>query len=302
MKKMISFFAAFVATLSVALAATELPRNVYQQHYDYRDFSVLSVSSAFHVEVSFSDAWNVDVQTPDFLEPYLIVELTGDKLQIGVAKLPADIQRKMSDRSDLLQARITMPVLRQLQLSGASTLSTSGKLDLAGEPLRIQLSGARELIWSDIRGQEKLSIQMSGASKADLDMDFPTVDFDLSGASKLRFRGSGDQLFIDCSGASGANIDGGFTQVVSTVSGSSRLNISDDVGQLTLEQSGASKFEINGVTDEASVDLSGVSRCSLTVKQKLHYDITGVSTLRVKDLGATMKGNIDRGSKFENIR
>ena len=302
MKQLTALFAFLVLALNTAFAAPESARGVFEKTYDYKDFTVLSISSAFHVELTFADSWAIEVQTPDFLEPYLRVEYSDNKLQIGLEKIPTELQRKLSDRSDQLQARITMPTLHRLQLSGAATLVTKGKLDMDDETLRIQLSGASELNWSDVRGRDKLSIELSGASKADIEMAFPTAAFDISGASRLRFYGNSKELSVECSGASSAQLDGSFEEVDAKVSGSSKMNIGKNVDKLTLDQSGASKVDIAGTTGEGSVELSGVSRCSLSVKDKLRYDISGVSTLLVKDLGASIKGSADRGSKIQVSR
>ena len=76
----------------------------YEQHYDFRDFTALSVANAFHVDFAFADDWSVDISVPDFIEPYLKVNCTGDKVRIGLNKLPVDVQRKLSKTSDALHA------------------------------------------------------------------------------------------------------------------------------------------------------------------------------------------------------
>lgn len=302
MKKLTALFALLVLALSTASAAPDAARGVFEKTYDYKDFTALSISNAFHVELTFADGWNIEVQTPDFLEPYLRVECSDNKLQIDLEKIPTELQRKLSDRSDQLQARITMPTLHRLHLSGSSTLVTVGKLDVDDQNLRIQLSGASELNCSGIRGRDKLTVELSGAAKADIDMAFPTVDFDISGAARLRFYGNAKEMSVECSGASSAQIDGSYEELEATVSGSSKMNIGKNVGKLSLIQSGASKVDIAGTTGEGNVELAGVSRCSLSVKEKLRYDIAGVSTLIVKDLGASIKGSADRGSKIQISR
>ena len=109
-------------------------------------------------------------------------------------------------------------------------------------------------------------------------------------------------LTLEGSGASKAQVKGDYEKVIAGFSGSSSGKIEGDADDLTLESSGASNFEIEGTTGDATVELSGVAKCRLAVKGKLQYEISGVSTLKVKDLGVSAKGNISRGSKFEYIR
>ena len=84
--------------------------------------------------------------------------------------------------------------------------------------------------------------------------------------------------------------------------GSSKCSIEGKANEVTMEGSGASKFELEGETNTAFVELSGVSKCQLTVRKKINYVISGVSTLKLKDLGAVAKGDVSRGSKIEYIR
>ena len=252
----------------------------YEHHYDFRDFTALSVSNAFHVDFAFADDWSVDISVPDFVVPYLKVNRTGDKVRIGLNKLPIDVQRKLSKSSDALHATVRMPKLLSLSLSGAVHMSADGSQELDGEAMTIELSGASKLESLVTSGNGTLHLELSGASKASLQADFNQMNIDVSGASKLTLAGNADQVDVDSSGASHVTLNG-------------------NIGSLNVESSGATKFESTGETARAVVELSGASKARLTVTEKLHYEISGASTLRVNNKGAKVTGEQSRGSKID---
>lgn len=302
MKKLSLLFLMVAATLATAFAEPATAKNRYTHSYDFSDFTVLSVSHAFKVELTFENRYEVSIDVPDFIEPYLKISKTGEKVRIDLEKLPNDIQRKLSDENTSLLARVSVPKLTKLQLSGASKVNATGRLVVGEETLFVSLSGATELNGLVAEGREKLAIEISGASKADFEATFKKLDVDLSGASKLRFGGDAEQLAIELSGASGAQFDGNYEETDADISGSSKLTLTGDSKKLTLELSGASKFECMGTSARANVELSGASKAKLAVTEKLQYSLSGVSTLRVKNQGAKISGESSRGSKFEYVK
>ena len=59
-------------------------------------------------------------------------------------------------------------------------------------------------------------------------------------------------------------------------------------------------LECMGTVSRASVELSGAAKAKFTVTEKLHYSLSGVSTLRVKKQGnPKVGGEASRGSKVE---
>ena len=303
MKKITLLFLVLVTTLATAFAEPDAAKNRYTHTYDFRDFTALSVSHAFKVDLTFEDRYEVSIDVPDFIEPYLIVSQNGEKVRLDLERLPNDIQLKLNDANSSLMARVSVPKLTRLQLSGASKVTASGRLVLGSETLYLQLSGATELYGLVAEGRDKLDLKISGASKADFEAAFNKLDVDLSGASKLRYSGDADQLEIELSGASGAQFDGNYAETDAEISGSSKLTMTGDTKNLSLELSGATKFESLGKTARASVALSGASKAKLSVSEKLQYALSGVSTLRVKNLGsAKLSGECSRGSKIDYLK
>lgn len=299
MKKTFLLLLAFVATLSFAYAGENPVKNAYSHHYNFEDFTALAVSNAFRVDFTFSDDWTVDVTVPDFIQPYLKVTCSSHKVHIGLSKLPKDVQRKLSDLKDPLQATVRMPKLHALSLSGASRMEVTGQQQLGSEEMFIDLSGASRLKSMAAEGKGSLSIGLSGASRVEMQADFKAIHVDVSGASKLDLTGSAERLRLGCSGASNCDFSGDFQNADIDLSGSSKMKMNGKTGSLQLGQSGATSFTSNGETARADVDLSGASKARLTVTERLDYELSGASTLRVKDLGARITGEQSRGSKIE---
>jgi len=299
MKKLATMMLALAATFTLSFAGENPVKDTYSHHYDFMHFTALEVSNAFQVDFAFADNWSVDVCIPDFIQPYLKVSCKGTKVRIGLEKLPHDIQRKLNDLKDPLKATVRMPKLLSLTLSGASRLTAEGRQTLGDETMTIDLSGASKIEALETSGNGALNMDISGASKARMKATFNQMDIDISGASKLALEGSAAKVRIDCTGASNCDYEGDVLAAIVDLSGASKMNMSGKTGNLKLDQTGATKFESTGETARADVQLSGASKCRLTVKESLQYELSGASTLRVKNLGAKVAGEQARGSKLE---
>lgn len=303
MKKIMLLFVALATTLSTAMAATEPAPSLVTKSFTYKDFTMLSVSNSFQVKLTFAESYSIEVEVPGYLEPYLKVSCMSNKLRIGLNKLPKDIQKKLNHDGDQLHAWITMPALTALSMSGATKLETIGKPRLGPDSsLSIELSGASKIDRLEADGTGRIVVDMSGASKAELQAAFHIMDIEVSGASKLKMEGGADKVTVDCSGASNCRFAGDYGSLKAEVSGASKMEVDGDVHSLVTDISGSSRIEVDGVTDKAEMELSGASKATLTVQESLLYELSGVSTLRLRDLGAKVRGEIGRGSKIEYLK
>lgn len=115
------------------------------------------------------------------------------------------------------------------------------------------------------------SLDVSGASDTEvLDFGlFEKVSLQVSGASKLRFKVPVTELYMDMSGASTSNFYEEIDLIDAQVSGASTLNaVEKDVLEAILDVSGASRVNI-AVVDKLDVDASGAS----TVKYRGDPDV-----------------------------
>jgi hypothetical protein len=201
------------------------------KQYDFADFDQLEISHAFDMEIARSDEFSITVTVDDNFLEHLVVEKQGGALRIG-------LESGISTRGDVtLEARITVPELRRASLSGASRadlsgFSSSGDVDLVAsgassfsgqltaEAVDIELSGASRVTLTGSARQvrvacsgasnaaledfavERASVQLSGASRADLLVSDTLTGADLSGASMLVYRGRPAVGDIETSGGS----------------------------------------------------------------------------------------------------
>jgi len=210
--------------------------NIVTLDREISEFQRLDVSHAFTVDITQGESYAVTLRVDENVIDYLEVEKDGDTLKIGLQ--PGLIS---TTGSVTMEASVTMPELRGLELSGASKGELGG-FESAGR-LDLHLSGA-----SDLRGE-----LVAG-----------DVDVKASGASDIRLDGSGGDLTIDASGASTLDLEMFSVRDVRVeLSGASKATVNAS-GTLDVDASGASTVYYVGEPDVRSIDTSGAS----SVKQK----------------------------------
>jgi uncharacterized protein YjbI with pentapeptide repeats len=202
------------------------------REFDFANFDRVDVSNAFVVVVQQSDEFSISVTADDNLMPLVEVKVSGDALHLRLAP-------RTSVRSPhTLEATITMPALRGVELSGASRFEFIGFTETT--PLDFDLSGA-SFVEGELNG-EAVTIELSGASRAEL-------------------TGTALRLTLEGSGASRAELDGLAVERVTEVdlSGASfaALTVSGEMEQVDL--SGASTLEYRGNPTLGDVETSGGS-------------------------------------------
>ncbi|NIJ53406.1 head GIN domain-containing protein [Dyadobacter arcticus] len=122
-------------------------------------------------------------------------------------------------------------------------------------------------------------VDFSGAvtSKIEGFENLPDIEFELSGASKCDFSGSGQELKFDISGASRLNLDGDGKFLDGELSGASQL----DAFEMPVE--------------ESKLDVSGASSAKVWVSKFLEVEANGASTVRYKG-GPEVKKEVTGGS------
>lgn len=124
----------------------------------------------------------------------------------------------------------------------------------------------REPMYIDITMPDIQSVNFSGAVKAKFVgfENLPGLDFELSGASKVEFEGSGREFKFDLSGASQLFLVGEGKYLDGDLSGASQLDA----------------FEL--ITQESDLELSGASSARVCVSEFLKVDASGASNVRYK--------------------
>jgi len=216
------------------------------------NFSRVDVSATIRVDITRSDTYAVKVTANDNLFDYIEVTQTGDTLRLRLKPF-------FSFRNTTVNAVITMPDLRALNLSGASSGELAGFQ--SGGATDITVSGASRLDIVSLQAQD-LTMEISGASRANGFVEAGDGRFTVSGASNLELNGSADSARMDGSGASSLRMaDFNILNATIGLSGASNASIQVN-GKLDLELSGASRLTLGGNPTMGKVQISGASSLS----------------------------------------
>jgi hypothetical protein len=204
--------------------------NVAAEDMAFADFTSVEAGSAFDVEITQSDTFNVTIRVDDNILDLLDVSKAGDTLRIR-------LKGGTSVTNVTLEATITMPVLDGLNLSGASKANVSG-----------------------FRSQNQLDIELSGASTLDGDLEAGNVDIEASGASRVTLEGSATELTIVGSGASNLDLADFVVDIADvSLSGASEATVHAQERIDPVDVSGASRLRYLGDPDLGDVSSSGAS-------------------------------------------
>jgi len=204
------------------------------EEFNFSDFTRVAVGGAFEVEVVHSNSYSVSVTADDSLFKNLKVTKEGETLKVGHSK---HIGWRV--RTSRPKAKITMPVLNELKLSGASKGTVSGFNSL-----------------------EDFKLKLSGASSVTGDITAGNAEIDCSGASRVELTGSAKDAVIEASGASRMELAGfSVHDAAIKLSGASRSTVKLD-GTLNAKLSGASKLRWIGNPIVGDIKTSGASTLS----------------------------------------
>ncbi len=199
--------------------------------YEFTDFTNINASSAFKVNASQSDSYSVSITANENLLDYLSVNQRGKTLFLGM--------KSAEYKNVIYEATITMPVLLDFTLSGASKGDISG-FDSAN-PLKLKLSGASRISGSIETGD---------------------CNFNLDGASKVELSGSGNDADINGASASELELaDFPINDAKVTLRGNSEATLNLD-GRLDANLAGYSHIEYIGEPTLGSIRTAGSSTVS----------------------------------------
>ena len=204
--------------------------NVISQIKPLERFARVNIGNAFHVEIKESTQFSVSLSADDNVINLVEVEKEGDTLRIGL---------EAGDYSDVtLRARITMPELLGVMLTGASRATLEG-----------------------FASANNLSISLSGASVLEGYVEAREADLRINGASKLTLAGSADNLMVRASGASVLELRHFSIDRASVVlNGASQAAVNVRGSIENAELSGASVLIYDGDPGLGDIQTSGASK------------------------------------------
>jgi predicted small secreted protein len=193
------------------------------------DFKKIEVSGAFKVHLKQDSLLSIDITGDDNLLKYVSTSVDGDRLYIKSKKSMCD--------ADSIVINIGIHNLSQIKVSGAVEISSTGKINTGD-----------------------LNIDLSGATKVNLDLNAANIVTDGSGVSEFNLKGQAASVRVESSGVSKVNafdfVVGDYT--IST-SGASHCKI-NVLKTLNVHSSGASEIQYKGSPSTVNNDKSGASK------------------------------------------
>jgi RNA polymerase sigma factor (sigma-70 family) len=193
--------------------ATKDTRKTVTKEFDVSGFSSVEVSGAFHVEFQQADKFKTLVTTDEDVMHLVQVKKDGDKLDIRLDSEGRSINART------LKATISLPALTGVSLRGATHATAKGFK--SSKDFKVVLAGASMLDGSVEAG--KLSIQAEGASHIKLAGSAKEATLRAEGACHLQLSDFAlDRADVVLRGASHAKVNAR-SQLDYTLSGASEL-------------------------------------------------------------------------------
>ena len=305
MKRFLTLLAAVLVTALPALRAADYEPTAASRdsrEYQLRGFDGLNIGWTYKVELNCASRYGVTVEAPDFIFPYLKVEVRNGILVLDTKELPRDIRRKIEalSRSGEIRAIVSMPELTTLSMSGASQLTTQDEFRHRNDHFSMRLSGATNVRGLSVKAVEAV-IECSGAAKFNITGEFDRVDLELSGAVNGTLAASPKMSQLELSGAVKLFWKGNLGKTEIQAAGAVSAEIEGAVNELKLDGSGAAKVNTaKAPSRNADIRLSGAAKCEIDVRESLNVSLSGATTCRyhASDRLRISTQSISRGSSL----
>lgn len=184
--------------------------HVTTQQFNLTDFSAVTASHGFNVQITQGTTYSVKVTTDDNLQQYIDVRKEGNTLYVG-------LKPGMGFSSTQLKAEITLPTIKNLQLSGGTILNAQNvniqdklTIDISGgsqvtltgqaTDLTLRGSGGSIMHLGDLQANNA-TVDYSGGSQGTVNLN-GRLDVTLSGGSQLHYKGNPTLGRVDSTGGS----------------------------------------------------------------------------------------------------
>lgn len=203
--------------------------NLIAENYNFSDFTKVEAHNGFQLELTKSSTFSIEITVDDNVKEDLEVNKSGETLRIK-------LKGTRVYSSVTLEAKITLPELYKIDLSGGS------RADITG------FSSSHDLL-----------VELSGGSRVAGDIKTGDVDFHLSGGSQVNLKGTAEDLDVNGSGGSRMDLEAfsvDNADVNISGGGSATVNVN---GTLDINLSGGSMVIYVGEPTMGDIDLSGSS-------------------------------------------
>jgi len=223
---------------------------ITDREYVLQEFNQVEVSSAIEFEITQSVDYSITITGYENLIERLEVDLSGRTLKIGL--------KQGNYFNNNVKAVIAMPEVNRLVVSGASRGTAKGFR--SADDFNLVVSGASRAE-IDIEAGET-TVNVSGASTATGELNAQDTRLIISGSSRCELTGIAGDIDLNVSSASRANLAQFQIQNADVnISGASRATI-NMTGTLNIALSGASSLEYTGDAVLGKVNISGASTMS----------------------------------------
>lgn len=201
--------------------------------HNLKDFENVEIRGGMPVEIRRGDTFKVVVYARGSRRD-LNIRVDGNTLRIDNGR---NIWQNFRNRDNNLSIRITMPVLHNVEMSGA----VAGIIRGFSEVRHVDAIGASNVTVQGLAADD-LDVEATGAARVTLLGTARRLNADLTGASQLRaFSLQAQEVQVDAIGACQADVYGS-TRLDLTASGASRIRYGGN-GSLKSSSSGGSSID-----------------------------------------------------------
>ena len=222
----------FLVSFNTGYAQSKGSGNIVKQDRTLPAFTAIEVGSAFYVKLSQGNPAMVTIETDDNYIDKVKTEVNNDRLEITTSGL---------NNPSALKVYITVPDLKDIEISGAAKIESTGNLNFSN-----------------------LNLDASGASKATIEIESQLLKSDISGAARAVLSGKATEHITNVSGA--AKLDAYKLSTITTtadVSGAAKAQVYAS-SNLNAEVSGAGAL--------LYIDNSQIKRITKTGNYNLQLD------------------------------
>jgi len=204
--------------------------NIITENRTASGFNSIDISGAIDVYIKQDPTTSVKVEADDNILEYIEVHTDGSTLEIYTE---GNIRLKPSHK---IKVYVSNPEYKDLQVSGASSIRSENEIT-SPDGLHVDISGASEGRLEV--NAPKVSVNLTGASNANIKGKTKDFDGGASGASEIRcFDLLTENAEVDASGASHIEVYAS-VRIAGQASGASSVNYKGNA-QSSVEKSGAS--------------------------------------------------------------
>lgn len=215
-------------------------------------FDEIVLRAPIHLHLTDAPTHRVEVVADSFWQSRIEVNVAGNTLEVTLLPDTTNTQPDTIPMYDI-QLFVDLPALTRVETYSAAKIETTNRFTLGD--LALELNGAADVSFE--ADANEIDLQISGATKAELDIALDTLHTEINGAGRLIATGTAAQHNIDVAGAGDIN---GFDLVA-------------DACDVDIQ--GAGSFEVTAQTT-LNVDIAGIAVVYYKGNPTITQNITGL--------------------------